>query len=134
MTRASRAVWRAVRDLAPLPAEPRRRGLARVGASVGRPGGARGRCRTIGARGFLDWGGGLVWLAGPATAAAHEAVEAAATGRRRHLDADARRRNRCAPRSHVLPPEPEPLARITRRVKAALDPQASSIPAACTPV
>ena len=36
------------------------------------------RIEACGARGFLDWGGGLVWLAGPATAAAHAAVEAAA--------------------------------------------------------
>ena len=34
--------------------------------------------RPHGVTGFLDWGGGLVWLAGPADAATHAAVEAAA--------------------------------------------------------
>ena len=78
--------------LAPLPAEPRRRGLARLGAPLGRPGGAAALADAVGARGYLDWGGGLVWLAGPADAATHAAVEAAAKRRRRHLDADARAR------------------------------------------
>jgi len=74
-------------------------------------------------RGYLDWGGGLVWLAGPATTEAHKAVEAAAKS------ADGTWTSVRAPEPlrvavDVLPPEPEALARITRRVKAALDPQA----------
>ena len=46
-----------------------------------RPSAGPGVLHTVadaGLRGFLDWGGGLVWLAGPAETAAHDAVEAAA--------------------------------------------------------
>ena len=76
---------------------------------------------AVGARGYLDWGGGLVWIAAPATVAAHAAVEAAARA------AGGTWLLMRAPESlrtavDVIPPEPEPLARITRRVKAALDP------------
>jgi len=74
-------------------------------------------------RGYLDWGGGLVWLAGPPTTEAHQAVEGAARS------AGGAWTSVRAPEPlrvavDVLPPEPEALARITRRVKAALDPQA----------
>ena len=76
---------------------------------------------TVDARGYLDWGGGLVWIAAPATVAAHAAVVAAVTA------AGGTWLLMRAPESmrtavDVIPPEPEPLARITRRVKAALDP------------
>ncbi len=81
-----------------------------------------GRWRTaFGGRGYLDWGGGLVWIAGPATTAAHAAVEAAAKaagGTWMLMRAPEPLRAAV----DVIPPEPEPLARITRRVKAALDP------------
>ena len=72
----------------------------------------------------MDWGGGLVWIAGPATeAGARGRGHAGGAGGRRHLDADARARGRCAPPSTVIPAEPAPLARITRAVKAAFDPK-----------
>ena len=109
------------RNLAPLSAEP---GDAVWRISV-RPSAGPAVLRTlsdaIGARGYLDWGGGLVWIAAPATAAAHAAVEAAVTA------AGGTWMLMRAPESlrtavDVIPPEPEPLARITRRVKAALDP------------
>jgi glycolate oxidase FAD binding subunit len=117
----SRTVWRAIRDRAPLGAAPdeavwRVSVAPSVGASV-----LQAVADACGARGYLDWGGGLVWLAGPASVAAHAAVQAGAQGAggtwmlmqgpdtlRVAVD--------------VVPPEPEPLARITRRVKAALDP------------
>ena len=73
------------------------------------------------ARGFLDWGGGLVWLAGPATAETHAAVEQAA----RHTGGTWTLLRAPGPlRSavRVVLDEAEPLARITRRVKAAFDP------------
>jgi glycolate oxidase FAD binding subunit len=118
---SSRTVWRAMRDLTPLMAEPAD-AVWRISVrpSSG-PAVLRALADAFGGRGYLDWGGGLVWIAGPATTAVHEAVEAAA-------------RAACgtwmllrAPESlraavDVIPPEPEPLARITRRVKVALDP------------
>lgn len=118
---ASRAVWRVVRDAQPLPALAsdavwRLSVRPSAGAGVLRAG------NDAGARGFLDWGGGLVWLAGPADSATHHAIEAAARaagGTWTLLRAPEALRAAV----HVVPPEAEPLARITRRVKAAFDPR-----------
>jgi glycolate oxidase FAD binding subunit len=70
---------------------------------------------------LFDWGGGLVWVAGPATAEAHGAVAAAA---RAESGAFTLFRAPDALRAAVpvLPEEPAPLAAIGRRVKAVLDP------------
>jgi glycolate dehydrogenase FAD-binding subunit len=117
----SRAVWRAVRDTSPLQA-PENDAVWRVSV---RPSAGPGVLRAVadaGASGFLDWGGGLVWLAGPADAATHAAVEAAArTAQGTWTLLRAPEPLRAA--VQVVPPEPPPLAAITRRVKAALDPR-----------
>jgi glycolate oxidase FAD binding subunit len=120
---SSREIWRAVGDLAPLD-------VARNGAvwrvSVRPSAGPAVLAAVVDgfdANGFLDWGGGLVWIAGPSTQAAHASVEAAATaagGTWMLLRAAEPLRAAV----QVIPPEPEPMARITRRVKAALDPHA----------
>ena len=118
---ASRAVWRAVRDAHTLQASAND-AVWRVSV---RPSAGPGVLRAVadaGAIGFLDWGGGLVWLAGPADTATHAAVEAAARmaqGTWTLLRAPEPLRNAV----QVVPPEPPPLAAITRRVKAALDPR-----------
>jgi glycolate oxidase FAD binding subunit len=81
-----------------------------------------GALREIASRWFLDWGGGLVWVAGPGTREAHEAVEAAARaagGTWMLVRAPEALRGAVA----VVPPEAPPLARITREVKAAFDPR-----------
>ena len=119
----SREIWRAVGDLAPLDAD-RNAAVWRVSVrpSAG-PAVLTAVADGFGASGFLDWGGGLVWIAGPGTQAAHAAVEAAARaagGTWMLMRAPEPLRAAV----HVIPPEPEPLARITRRVKAALDPHA----------
>lgn len=113
---ASRAAWRAVRDAVPLRAEP---GDAVWRLSVRPSAGpaALDAVQSAGARGYLDWGGGLVWVAGAPTL--HDAV-AAAAGRGTWTVLRAPDAMRAAVR--VVPPEAEALARITRRVKAALDP------------
>jgi glycolate oxidase FAD binding subunit len=77
--------------------------------------------QPVGVDGYLDWGGGLAWLAGPADAATHAAVEAAATaanGTWTLLRAPDTLRSAV----RVVPDEVAPLARITRQVKAAMDP------------
>ena len=119
---ASRDVWRAVRDAVPLLAEPED-AIWRVSVrpSAG-PGVLRHLEAELGMRGFLDWGGGLVWLAGNADAGTHEAVEQAAR------DANGTWTLLRAPDAlravvEVIPPEDPALARITRRVKAAMDPK-----------
>ena len=74
------------------------------------------------AKALLDWGGGLVWLAGPATAEAHARVIAAATPRAAASPCSARPEPLRAA-VEVLPPEPAALAAIGRRVKAVMDPK-----------
>ena len=119
----SREVWRAIRDLQPL-ATGTSDAIWRVSVrpSAG-PVVLNAVIDAFGANGFLDWGGGLVWIAGPATASAHASVEAAAraAGGAWMLMRAAEPMRAAV---DVVPPEPEPLARITRRVKAALDPHA----------
>jgi glycolate oxidase FAD binding subunit len=118
----SRAVWRAVRDLVPLAVSA----VDAVWRVSVRPSAGPVVLQTLaaafGATGFLDWGGGLVWIAGPATTLAHAAVETAAKaagGTWMLIRAPEALRTAV----DVIPPEAEPLAAITRRVKAALDPQ-----------
>jgi len=117
---ASHLVWRAVRDVAPLNTEADD-AVWRVSVRPSAGPNVLDAAAKLGLHGYLDWGGGLVWLAGPAEAAAHHAVEAAARAAHgtwmllRAPDA-----LRAA--VHVVPPEPAPLAAITRRVKAAFDP------------
>lgn len=119
---ASRRVWRAARDVTPL-------GVGDADAvwriSV-RPSAGPGVVRTLqqafDARLMLDWGGGLIWVAGPAETQVHAAVVAAARAAQgtwmilRAGDA-----LRAA--VEVVPPEPPALAVLTRRVKAAFDPR-----------
>jgi glycolate dehydrogenase FAD-binding subunit len=118
---ASRAAWAAVRDAAPLVEEQGAVWRVSVRPSAG-PSVAQAVQAAFGARWFMDWGGGLIWIAGPATEAAHAAVASAARaaggvwtltrapeGLRAAVD--------------VIPPEVPTLARITRGVKAAFDPK-----------
>lgn len=118
---ATRSVWASVRDAAALPVQPED-AVWRISVrpSAG-PRVAAALEQAIGATWFLDWGGGLVWVAGPATEAAHEevcnsALEAGGTWTlfrgpetlRAAID--------------VIPPESAALARISQRVKSAFDP------------
>jgi glycolate oxidase FAD binding subunit len=118
---ASRSVWRAIRDREPLVATTDE-AVWRV--SVRPSAGAqvlRQIANACGARGYLDWGGGLVWLAGPATVSAHEVVQRAALGVAGSWTlVQGPKTLRVA--VDVIPPESETLARITRRVKEAFDP------------
>ena len=118
---ASTAIWACVRDAVPLAGEPGAIWRVSVRPSAGPRVAARLE-RMLGARWFLDWGGGLVWIAAPATEAAHDAVCAAAS------EAGGTWMLLRAPESlraavEVIPPEPPALAAIARRVKAAFDPK-----------
>lgn len=78
--------------------------------------------QAAGLDGFMDWGGGLVWLSGPAETAAHEAVCAAAVA------AGGVWWLMRAPEPmravvQVVPPEPPALAALSRRVKESFDPR-----------
>ena len=112
----SRAVWQAVRDAVPLSA---RADDAVWRVSV-RPSLGPGVIASVPeATHFLDWGGGLVWLAGsPGLHAAVMRAARAAGGVWTVLRGPEPMRAAV----DVVPPEPPALARLTRRVKDALDP------------
>ncbi|MGC8475620.1 MAG: FAD-binding protein [Acetobacteraceae bacterium] len=116
----SRTLWRAIRDAAPLGADPAA-GEAVWRLSV-RPSAGAAALAASGLRGFLDWGGGLVWLAGPPTEATHQRVAAAARGQGGSWTLF-RAPESLAAAVAVIPPEPAPLARIGAAVKAAFDPR-----------
>ncbi|MGD0108938.1 MAG: FAD-binding oxidoreductase, partial [Rhodopila sp.] len=119
-TEISRTVWKDIRDASPL-ASRAEDAVWRVSV---RPSAGPSVLKALQARGvggFLDWGGGLVWLAGPADTATHVAVESAARsagGTWTLLRAPDALRGAV----RVVPDEAAPLARITREVKAAMDP------------
>ena len=112
---ASRAVWRAVRDAQPLAHE----GAEMVWRVSVRPSAGPGVLAVPGLHGFLDWGGGLVWLAGPA--AAHDAVTAAVTAAG-GIWTVMRAPEGMRAGGAMVPPEPAVVAALTRRVKAVMDP------------
>jgi glycolate oxidase FAD binding subunit len=118
---ASVATWASVRDAKPL--HGGEGGIWRISVrpSAG-PTVAAALAAAFGATWFLDWGGGLVWVAGPATQAAHAAVMAAAkdSGGTWMLLRGPDSLRASVP---VIPPEPAALARITASVKAAFDPK-----------
>ena len=115
---ASKRAWRAIRDAAPLRTEAGE-AVWRVSVRPSNGPAVLDAIEAAGGRGFLDWGGGLVWVAGEPRL--HERVIAAAkAGRGTWTVLRAPDGMRAA--VDVIPPEPAPLARITRRVKAAMDP------------
>jgi glycolate oxidase FAD binding subunit len=119
-TQMSRSIWKDIRDARPLATHPEG-AVWRVSVRPSSGPSVLAALQPRGVSGFLDWGGGLVWLTGPADTAVHAAVEAAvraAGGTWTLLRAPDTLR--CAVR--VVPDEPRPLARITREVKAAMDP------------
>ncbi len=115
---ASRLIWAGVRDADPLVVGDDD-AVWRVSV---RPSAGPGVLEAAGCSGFLDWGGGLVWLVGAATPAAHQRVETAvlAAGGTWTL---MRAPDALREAVDVIPPESPVLAAITRRVKAALDPR-----------
>ena len=116
----SRALWVAIRDGVPL-APQAADAVWRISVRPSAAPAVVDAAQALGGRALLDWGGGLVWVAGPATAEAHGALAgaAAATGGTCTLfRAPEALRLSVA----VLPEEPAPLAALGRRVKAALDP------------
>ena len=117
---ATRALWREIRDAAPLAAQPGE-AIWRVSVRPSAGPSMLAAAEAQAGRGFLDWGGGLAGLAAPASEAAHAAIAAAAAasgGTCTLFRAPEALRLAVA----VLPEEPAPLAAIGRRVKAALDP------------
>jgi glycolate oxidase FAD binding subunit len=113
------ALWAAIRDGAPLAARAEE-AVWRVSVKPTEGPRVLSALGEAGLRGYLDWGGGLVWLAGPASEAAHAAVMAAAGGGTFTLLRAPDALRAAVP---VIPEEPAPLAALSRRVKAAFDPK-----------
>ncbi len=118
---ASIAAWAAVRDAVPLHGQTGAIWRISVRPSAG-PGVAAALAAAFDARWFMDWGGGLLWIAGPATEAAHAAVMAAA-GKAGGTWLLFRAPDSLRAAVPVIPEEPAALARITASVKAAFDPK-----------
>jgi glycolate oxidase FAD binding subunit len=117
----SRAAWAAVRDAAVLPVAAGE-AVWRVSVRPSRGPGILAAAAAQGCRGYLDWGGGLVMLAGPAREAVHRAIGAAvaqAGGVWTLLRAPEPMRAVV----DVVPAEAAALAAIARRVKAVMDPR-----------
>jgi glycolate oxidase FAD binding subunit len=115
------AAWAAIRNAAVLPAEPDD-ALWRISVRPSRGAALLDAALQHGARGYLDWGGGLVMLAGPATEVMHDAIThavLAAGGIWTLLRAPEPMRASVA----VVPAEAPALAAIAKRVKAVMDPK-----------
>lgn len=119
-TEASIALWRSVRDAEPLPIQPGD-AVWRVSVRPSRSPAVLKAGQSAGLFGYFDWGGGLVFLTGPASAEAHQAVVQAARtagGTWWLLHApDALRLG-----ADAVPGEPAPLEAIRKRVMDAFDP------------
>jgi glycolate oxidase FAD binding subunit len=118
---ASLASWSAIRHASVLPAEPGD-AIWRISVRPSRGAAVLQAAAAQGARGYLDWGGGLVMLAGPASEVLHGALT------RTVLDVGGVWTLLRAPEPMraavpVIPPEPAPLAAISRRVKTVMDPR-----------
>ena len=119
----NRRLWRAIANVEPL-AEPADHLIWRIvcapaqGAEVARA----LRAMPGGARLFMDWGGGLIWLAVPP--AAHAMAElvrgalASISGHAMLFRAPEELRRALA----VFQPQPEALAAVSERIRAAFDP------------
>jgi glycolate oxidase FAD binding subunit len=117
---ATQVVWAAVRDVLPMASEPGAVWRVSVRPSAG-PAVGRAAEAAFGAAWFMDWGGGLVWIAGPATEDAHAAVVRAARAQG-GVWTLMRAPEPMRAVVEVIPSEAAPLARFTRAVKAAFDP------------
>ncbi len=119
-TDASLSLWRAVKDAEPLVVEDSE-AIWRISVPPSTAPALMKFALREDLRGFLDWGGGLIFLAGKASEATHLAVTAAvrrAGGAWWLLRAPLALRHA----AEVVPPEPGALAAIRRRVLDAFDP------------
>ncbi|PPD14838.1 MAG: 2-hydroxy-acid oxidase [Methylobacterium sp.] len=118
----SEQLWLAIRDCTLL-AEPRETALWRLSI---KPSDAPGlvaalRKALAEARFYLDWGGGLIWLATPATGDAGAGAIRSAVGGRGHATL-VRAPDAIRATVPVFQPEPAPVVALSGRIKASLDP------------
>ncbi|MCC6948064.1 MAG: FAD-binding protein [Bradyrhizobiaceae bacterium] len=117
----SRALWRAVRDVAPF-ADGTARAVWRISVAPGDgPKVAATLAHETRAEVFYDWAGGLVWAEMPTTIAEEAAVRAAVAGRGHALLVRAAPAARAS--AHVFEPLDPVMAALSRRVKESFDPR-----------
>jgi glycolate oxidase FAD binding subunit len=122
---SSRKLWRAVRDVEPL-AYPREKIVWKISvAPTAGPKIAETVLRAHTAEALFDWSGGLVWLAldpcpGAAAGLIRQAVAENGGGHATLIRAPGEARATVP----VFEPQPQPLAALSRRLKAAFDPYA----------
>lgn len=119
---ASTALWADIRDCAPL-VEPRDAAVWRVSL---KPSDAPSRVAAIRAsipqlRHFYDWGGGLVWLAVPASDDAGAALIRAAIAGKGHATL-VRASDAIRASVPVFEPEVAAIAALSKRIKVSFDP------------
>ena len=116
------SIWSAIRDAAPL-AEPREAVIWRLSVKPSLAAGVVAAVRaTRSARAFYDWGGGLIWLATDlADDAGATAIRAAAKAARGYATL-MRAPDPLRAAIPVFEPETAPVAALTRRIKASVDP------------
>lgn len=116
------SIWSAIRDVAPL-TEPREAAIWRLSVKPSEAARAVAAIRaTREARAFYDWGGGLIWLStGLAEDAGAPAIRAAARAAKGYATL-MRAPDALRAAIPVFEPEAAPVAALTRRIKASVDP------------
>lgn len=119
---ASEDIWPGIRDAAPV-ALPRERALWRLSV---KPGFAASMVAAIRAArdgdALYDWGGGLVWFATDASGDAGASVVRAAARQAKGYATLVRAPDSIRAAVAVFEPEAAPVAALTQRIKAAIDP------------
>lgn len=115
-------IWTGIRDAAPV-ALPRERALWRLSVRPGLAAGAVSAIRASRAcEALYDWGGGLIWLATEASCDAGEnTIRDAAKQAKGHATL-VRAPDAIRASVPVFEPQPAPVAALTRRIKASIDP------------
>jgi glycolate oxidase FAD binding subunit len=116
----SRRLWQAVRDVRPIRAAEGE-AVWQVTTRPSRGPAILAAAQAAGARGFLDWGGGRLWLAGAGTVALHQTIMAA-VGREGGSWTLMRAPEALRLSAAVVPVEVPALAALSQRVKLAMDP------------
>jgi glycolate dehydrogenase FAD-binding subunit len=121
---AATGPWRAIADVRPFAADQSRLVWRVSVAPQSGPSVAAAISRSLDARVFLDWGGGLLWCetaGNPADGGAEivRAATQAAGGHATLIRASAELRGRVA----IFEPQPPALAALTRRIKESFDPK-----------
>src|ERR1700730_5629977 len=121
----SQKLWRAIRDVAPL-AYPREKIIWKISvAPTAGPRVAETVARTHDAKTLFDWSGGLVWLAlDPCPGAAADVIRQAGWGKGGGHATWIRAPGETRTTIPVFEPQPQELAALSRRLKAAFDPYA----------